>query len=291
MWKYACTAALLLACRWAAAEEPEKFNLRYQFSPGETICWEVEHRSRVKAAVSGTTQTTETLSLSLKSWRIIEVQPDGTAVIEHSVPWVDMRQRLSDREEVRYDSRRGEKPPLGFEGIAPEVGVPLARLKIDFRGKTLHREWLRPKPPPQTHDWLTIPLPEQPVAVGEKWSLPLEIDVPLPSGGVKKIKALQQFTLEKVENGVAVIHFSTDILTPVTDPAIESQLVQSAGAGWARFDIDAGRILAQQSDIDKHVVGFRGEASSIHYVNRFAERLVSAEGAARLTSRQGETAH
>ena len=42
-----------------------------------------------------------------------------------------------------------------------------------------------------------------------------------------------------------------------------------------RFDIDEGRVLGQQMDIDKHVVGFRGEASSIHYVNRFSERLVA----------------
>ncbi len=44
-----------------------------------------------------------------------------------------------------------------------------------------------------------------------------------------------------------------------------------------RFDIDEGRILGQQMDIDKHVVGFRGDASSIHYVNRFSERLLTEE--------------
>ena len=45
-----------------------------------------------------------------------------------------------------------------------------------------------------------------------------------------------------------------------------------------RFDIDEGRILGQQMDIDKHVVGFRGDASSIHYVNRFSERLLTGGG-------------
>ena len=43
-----------------------------------------------------------------------------------------------------------------------------------------------------------------------------------------------------------------------------------------RFDVDEGRVLSQQIDIDKHVVGFRGDASSIHYVNRFCERLAPA---------------
>ena len=44
-----------------------------------------------------------------------------------------------------------------------------------------------------------------------------------------------------------------------------------------RFDIDAGRVLGQEMDVDKGVVGFRGEASSIHYLTRFTEEFLSAE--------------
>ena len=54
--------------------------------------------------------------------------------------------------------------------------------------------------------------------------------------------------------------------------------MQREAAGRVRFDIDAGRILSQQIDIDKHVVGFRGDASSIHYVNRFSEHLLPESG-------------
>ena len=55
----------------------------------------------------------------------------------------------------------------------------------------------------------------------------------------------------------------------MNNPAIEAQIVQREGSGVVRFDIEAGRIIGQQMDVDKHVVGFRGEASSIHYVTRF----------------------
>ena len=131
----------------------------------------------------------------------------------------------------------------------------------------------RPKPPLENENWVTVPLPREPVPIGHTWSIPQEIDVPLEGGIVKRVKAIQQFTLEEVKTGVATIRFSTDILTPVTDPVIESQLVQRESMGKVRLDIDEGRILSQQIDIDKHVVGFRGDASSIHYVNRFSERL------------------
>ena len=43
-----------------------------------------------------------------------------------------------------------------------------------------------------------------------------------------------------------------------------------------RFDIDAGRILAQEMEVDKGVVGFRGEASSIHYLTRFSEEFTAS---------------
>ena len=278
-------AATLLATVLAhsvVAGEPEKYTLRYQFHPGETIRWEVEHRSKIRTTVSGTTQTAETLSTSTKRWRVIAVRPDGAATFEHSVDRVDMRQKLTGRDEVRYNSQTDAKPPVGFDDVAKSVGVPLSVVTIDAKGKVLHRERRDAKPaaaaPPndlgQTEGWMTIPLPEQAVSVGHTWSLPQDIDIPLETGGTKRIKAIQQFTLEDVRTGVATIRVSTEILTPITDPAIESQLVQREAAGRVRFDLDAGRILGQQMDIDKHVVGFRGDASSIHYVNRFSEQIV-----------------
>jgi hypothetical protein len=279
-------AALLLAAAAlsSAAGEAQKYTLRYKFHPVETLRWEVEHRSKVRATVSGTTQTTDTLSASVKVWRVAGVLPDGTATFEHRVDWVDMRQTLSGTKEVHYDSRTGEKPPPGFEDAAKSVGVPLWIIKMDAHGKVLHREDLKPRPaaaqanaPPHNEGWMTIPLPVEPVPVGFAWSLPLDINVPLENGAVKKVKAVQQFALEEVKTGVATIRVSTDILTPITDPAVESQLVQRESAGTVRFDIDEGRVLGQQMDIDKHVVGFRGEASSIHYENRFSERLLQGK--------------
>jgi len=233
-----------------------------------------------------------------------KVRPDGTATFVNSVPQIDMRQRQSGQSEVRYNSRTDAKPPLEFQQVAPSVGVPLSVVTINSCGKVLHRERaagaaednkskdgpaaLAPANPQaaassssapgdtqaEKSGWLTIPLPEKPIAVGESWSLPLEFDVHVPGGATKRIRAIQQFTLEDVKTGVATIRVSTDILTPVSSAAVESQLIERQAAGRVRFDIDAGRVLGQQLDTDKHVVGFRGEASSIHYVNRFCERLL-----------------
>ena len=271
----------------AAAGEGQKYTLRYKFHPGETIRWEVEHRLMVRATVSRDTQTTETLSTSVSVWRVGKVQPDGAATFEHRVEWVDMRQKLTGRGEVHFDSRTDKTPPAGFEDAAKSVGIPLSVVKMDVCGKVLKRKDRKKNPQaapasPESvasnRNWITIPLPDEPVAVGHTWSLPQDIEVPLPSGAVKKIKAVQQFVLEDVKTGVATIRVSTDILTPITDPAVESQLVEREAAGRVRFDIDAGRILGEQMDIDKHVVGFRGDASSIHYINRFSRAPAARAG-------------
>ncbi len=47
----------------------------------------------------------------------------------------DMWQKLTGREEVRYNSRSGQDPPRGFEAIAQSVNVPLATVTMDARGR------------------------------------------------------------------------------------------------------------------------------------------------------------
>jgi hypothetical protein len=41
------------------------------------------------------------------------------------------------------------------------------------------------KPGKENEGPMTIPLPEEPLAVGEAWTFPSEVEVPLPSGTVK----------------------------------------------------------------------------------------------------------
>jgi len=263
-----------------AAKPPAKYTLRYRFQPGETIRWKVVHRARVDASVSGTSQTSETVSSSVKVWKIKEVKADGAATFEQSVENVDMWQKLSGRMEVRYNSQTDKTPPVGFENVARSIGVPLFRTTIDPLGKVLRREDLVAKPAVQHDGLITIPLPESPVAVGESWSYPCDIEIPLEGGRIKTIKSRQSFTLEEVKDAVATIRVATQILTPVSDPAIEAQLMQRDSSGTVRFHIEQGRVVGQQMDTDKRVVGFRGQASSLHYQTRFTEELLAQTPAA-----------
>ena len=110
-------AAMLAAIGPAAARAPSaerpppRYSLRYKFQPGELLRWNVVHRCCIRTTVSGTTQTAETTTSSVKLWRVGEVRADGTAVFEHVVESVNMRHTLTGRDEVHYNSRSHAVPP------------------------------------------------------------------------------------------------------------------------------------------------------------------------------------
>ncbi len=263
-----------------SSSDAETYSLRYKFRPGETIRWEVTHQARIRSTVSGTTEVTEMVTKSVKAWRVTDVKPDGTATFEHLVESVQMRQKFSGRQEVRYNSLTDQQPPPGFESLAASIGVPISVVTMDAQGEVLRRERKPVEAAAQNSDGLiTIPLPEEAVPVGHRWSFPCEIELPLENGTVKKIKTLQTFELEGMKTDVATIRVATKILTPLHDPVLEAKLIQREQRGTVRFDLAAGRILEQQMDLDRRVVGFtpNNPASSLHYLMRFTETLLGDE--------------
>lgn len=276
-------AALTVALAPAApaadsqAPKPATYTLRYVFRQGDVLRWQVLQQASVRTSMNDDVETVETVSQSVKAWRVREVKPDGTAVFEHSVDWVDMRQQFGGKRPVRYNSRTGEKPPIGFEDVAGAVGVPLSTITMDPAGKISSRKRTPLPGTSKVESEMTLPLPAEPVEIGHTWSKTFEIEVRLPGNTMKKITALQQFTLQDVKSGVARIEVVNAILTPVRDPSVEAQLVQYQSRGYVRFDVDAGRVLEQQVDLDKRIVGFRGPASSLHYLSRFTEKFEPAQ--------------
>jgi hypothetical protein len=260
------------------AEEPsdaKKYELRYKFAPGEVVMTEVVHQANVRTTIQGTTQTAETRSCSTKMWKIESVDDAGVATFTHLVDNIEMWQKASGRQEISYNSQTDETPPPGYEEIARSVGVPLSVVTMDSRGTIVKRE-IAHKGAMNVSTQITMPLPEGPIAIGETWSTPIEVDVTLQDGSHKKVQTRQQFTLESVTDGIAHVAIDSQVLTPIRDPSIEAQLVQRMSTGWVKFDLDAGRIVSQQLELDKHVVGFNGPASSMHYVTRVTETLLGA---------------
>lgn len=266
----------------APSADGQKYSLEYKFTVGEQLRTEVVHKAAVQTTIDGSTQKAETQSRSIKVWRVDSVADDGTVKFMHMVESIDMWQRTQGRKEVRYNSQKDDDAPPGYEEVAAAVNKPLTVVTMNKFGKILKREERRAHPIGASTQ-MTIPLPEQPIAISQTWDCPVEIDVTLSEGGMKKIHTRQKFTLESVKDGLATIQVDSQVLTPIHDPAIEAQLIQRMSSGSVKFDIERGRVISQQLDLDRHVIGFSGAASSMHYVTRFTEELLppTAQTAAR----------
>lgn len=257
-----------------------KHLLQYKFTEGETIQWKVRHLGTTEATVQGNTQTSKMRAVSTKQWKVTGVDNEGNATFVHSVLDVNMWQKVSGREEVRYDSSSDETPPPEYRHVAKTVGVPLSTVTISPSGRVLERD----KTPHQLNSGLgeiAVPLPDEPVKVGQDWRVTNEIRVRRQDGKVLHVKTRRVYTLESVKTGIATITVRTEVLTPVNDPRIEAQLVQQLVAGELKFDVDAGRVISREIDWDETIVGFGGHESVMKYLARFTEELIPTEKVAR----------
>ncbi|MBA4019569.1 MAG: hypothetical protein C0483_20590 [Pirellula sp.] len=267
----------------ATTDKNEKYLLRYQFAKGETVRWLVEHRAKIASTVEGSSQTAETSTMSVKAWKVVETFPGGETKFINSVESIDMRQKLTGRQETTYNSRIDKEVPPMFAAAAKQVGQPLAEVTIDGRGNVQKRLDLKKAdtdgaPQETSTSDITLVLPDKPLGIGESWTAPLDLSATDEKGGRIVIKARRKITLLNVTGNVATLRHETQILSPLNDPKIEAQVVQSEQAGDVMFDLARGRIIKLSLANDREVFGFQGDASVMHVEAAFIERLADTAG-------------
>ncbi len=254
----------------------EKYELKYRFVAGETIRYQVEHLATVDTRISGNSQEQKSRSISTKAWKVEDVDPEEGIKFVHLVEDVDMWSKVSGRQEVRYNSREDQTPPDEYSHVAKSLNVPLATVTIDAHGNILKRE-SQADHPDLGFGGLVMPLPKGEVPIGHSWAVPHTLKVRQRDGRVKEIKTRLRYRLEKVQTGVATISVRTQVLTPVNDPRLKSQMIQQESNGEIKFDVDAGRIISKRLDWDANVIGFNGADSNMKYLARFTEELMKPE--------------
>ena len=250
-----------------------RYLLRYNFAKGEIVRWRVTHSAKFDTTVQGSSQTAETKTTSLKAWKVVQTQPGGEATFLHTVEAIDMRQKLTGRQETAYDSTKDKDVPPIFAEAAKAVGVPLAEVTIDTRGNVLKRVDRLKRPEGTPTNTITLVLPDKPLAIGESWTSPFDLSGTDGEGKPRTLKARHKLTLTSVSDHTAVLTNVTQILSPIDDPALEAQVMQAEQSGEIVFDLRRGRIVSQTSSLDKKVFGFQGDESKLHYTAQFQESL------------------
>ena len=276
-------AGLIATDVMAEDSQAEKYVFRYKFQPGDVLQWEV--RALVDQLTTRGTyrENSKTISVSTKIWKVIDVNENGTAVLEYSIGDVDMRSRISQDkniEERKYDSKTDETPPIEFLDVSELLGRPIAHLTINHQGEIIKRSQKAKVAATMQfgetaeENRITIPMPEYAVGVGDAWDYSREIVIPQPNGTVKKISVRECYTLEKVQNNIATFGLKTYVITLLNDDKeTDWALRTKIRNGTIQFNMIEGRSVSQQYDVKKTVLDLPTLGrSSATYESRFVEK-------------------
>jgi hypothetical protein len=251
----------------------DSYLLRYKFELAEPMLTKVVQLVSMQTRIDGVDQTVQSRSQSWRQWDVKQVDADGNITLVHTITQVRMWQKVSGKDEIRYDSSKDDMAPGTYQAIADSVGKPLSTVTITPQGTVVKRVDSTKQFNPGI-DSLLIPLPEKAVKVGQRWYTPQKLRIRTTEGVFRTIQLRRQYQLEKVEAGVATIAIKTQVLTPLTDPKIKSQLVQRLQDGSVLFDIAGGQVRTRRMQLDQRVIGFNGPTSMMHYLARLTEEKV-----------------
>ena len=240
--------------------------LRYRFNKGEELRWVVQHILKIRNIIGGMEENIETRTQAVKVWKTLDVDASGAAVFEYRVEDVDTHKAQTGHDDVFFNSRRDTRIPLELRNLEGKIGVPLAHIRIGTQGQTTRRP-LMEYAASLSENRIVIPLPDEPMEIGERWSEPKQIEFEQPNGTVKRIRTRNDFTLEQIHSGLATIRFATHVFTPLT-PHEKSQLLEQFSRGTMELDLQAGHFIQLQSTVDELVVGVREASDSIRYLSR-----------------------
>lgn len=274
------TAPLRIVERKELTETPsplggEEYLFRYKLEPGLIISSEVTHLAKTITKIDAAEQNSDSRTVSQKIWEVTKVA-EGETTFEYKILEIDMSQRIGAESEIRYSSKSGQAPEVQFKAAADSVGRVISTVTIDEQGMIIARSD-ETNPPNLGMGDITLPVPKKPIAVGATWEIPREIRIRREDGTVKTVRFRELFKLEKVSAGVATIAVRSEMLTAISEPKEEAQVLQQLSNGTIKFDLDAGRMISKELGWDKVVVGFSGAGSVMDYSARLEEQVLKAE--------------
>jgi hypothetical protein len=257
----------------------EKVVFKYKFTPGLVIQSQVTHLAKTNTKVNETEQASNSRTVSNKTWSVVESK-NGEMTFEYRILDIDMSQANGSDKELRYSSKSGETAVPQFQGAADSVGKVISTVTIDEQGMILARSD-DTNPPNLGMGDITLPVPAEPIGIGSTWEIPRELRIKRDDGSFKMVRFRELFRLDKISAGVATVAVRSEMLTAVTDPKEEAQVLQQLSNGTIKFDLDAGRMISKELAWDKTVVGFAGDGSVMDYSARLEEEVVKTAGVGR----------
>lgn len=283
--------------------EPVKYKLAFKFHPQQVVRYAVSQQFEITTQLSGETETAKNSSEWKRHYKVTGVDATtGAGDLELSIDWVHMVASFengnSDPEPIEFQSDDPDKHPEKYKHILETVGKARAAIRFSAQGKPLKVLWGAPQQaagpnttaqapqpahgtgPETTPETYFLPLPEQPVAIGEAWKERFDILARDSGKNLVRVTIQRTYKLAAVKDGLATIEFRTAILTPIQDPSIAGQLIQREVSGKLLLDIERGLVLSRESGVENSVLNPFGQKSSMYAKSVYRERLLEGDDAA-----------
>jgi hypothetical protein len=251
--------------------------MRFQFQKEQKLVYQVEQTTIVKETVvdekakDPAVQTSQhTLSLR-KQWRVLEVEPNGTAKLELSI--------LS----MKIESKRGDEAPTIFDSTKPDaenraeltkmIGQPLAILKLDTRGQIV--EVIESKYGSASKFVTDLPFKVVlPDVEKPTWDRAYQVKMDPPQGTGESYDAVQNYNKKPDANALQVIGMSTTFKN-LPEAAIEQIPVLSMIAeGDVFVHAASGKYVGARLKMSKQLKGHQGEGSIYDYQSSYREDII-----------------
>ena len=260
-----------------------RYLLRYKFEPESDQRWNVSHRVWKKVLMSGLETEIETVSRIVRRWHVephAADLPEDVETVTYTIDEMVLDQQETGKDPIRYDSRVDDEVPIEISvfGTEKAVGQELSRFKIDRLGMMTEKEKMMREYGGNPKDSRVLfPFPDEPVAVGEAWTLPYTIFLQNRDKTVKTINAVIKFTLANVAGNLAVIEVQTIPTSIIGDPYLEGQLAERLFTGSCRFDMESGRAVKTEIEFTRSVPEAYGTATFLDYRCKITEEAVDGE--------------
>jgi hypothetical protein len=250
---------------------------RFRWQAGQILTYRVEQQTR-SFEVEGSAKIEIRTKVSLvKRWRVLSVDKDGVATIQHSLVSLRLENTAPSGETLLFDSTNPDKSdPQLREQMTPYVGVPLSTLNIDALGRLVAVKESKFGPASRYEAELPflITLPEKGASPGQSWQRTYPITLEPPQGTGEKYNAMQTYTCKRIEGAGAVLGVQTEMKTQPEALADRTPLLRFQPEGEVVFDIRSGRLHSALLRVKKELKGHQGEGSSYLFESTYSERYV-----------------
>ena len=256
-----------------AEEDTTEYTLRYKFTANEFVHYNVDSKNTIVVEKNQAKSTTVNSAQTLKHYRVIWIDDKGNGTLETMIDRVQMSAKFDDEVPATFDSKQPIKDDLKqFVPIRAMIGKS-SRIIYTPLGKVVSND---KKPDAQNQGFL-IPLPEDKVKIGDSWKEAYDVEVSVGKTLRKKVPIQRVFTLESVQDQIAVIKLKTKIMKRLNDPKLGLQLIQKTPSGRIKLDIEKGIIVSQNVSLDKAQIGIFDGQGAMRAISSRVETLVTPE--------------